>query len=128
VPLSKASGSVALGRWLARFGILRIPEEAHPPDLVRRRDAIARTSPTLPTDGLRHLARNPLSRLAHTRFNPAPPDDPRGAPDGCRLTAAKKVADARTLEEALGWLSPSERLRVAADGRLLEDLAMLPDA
>jgi membrane glycosyltransferase len=128
VPLSKASGSVAFGRWLALFGILRIPEEAHPPDLVRRRDAIARTSPTLPTDGLRHLARNPLSRLAHTRFNPAPPDDPRGAPDGCRLTAAKKVADARTLEEALGWLSPSERLRVAADGRLLEDLAMLPDA
>jgi membrane glycosyltransferase len=128
VPLSKASGSVALGRWLARFGILRIPEEAHPPDLVRRRDAIARTSPPLPTDGLRHLARNPHARLTHTRFNPAPPDDPRGAPDGCRLTAAKKVADARTLEEALGWLSPSERLRVAADRRLLEDLAMLPDA
>jgi len=128
VPLSKASGSVALGRWLARFGILRIPEEAHTPDLVCRRDAVARTSPPLPTDGLRHLARNPLARLTHISLNPSPPADPRGAPDGCRLTAAKKVSDARTLEEALGWLSPSERLRVAADGHLLEDLAMLPDA
>jgi membrane glycosyltransferase len=128
VPLSKASGSVALGRGLARFGILRIPEEAHTPDLIRRREAIARSSPPLPTDGLRHLARNPLSRLTHIGFNPGPPADPRGAPDGCRLTAAKKVADAQTLEEALGWLSPSERLRVAGDPSLLEDLAMLPEA
>ncbi len=128
VPLSKASGSVALGRWLARFGILRIPEEAHIPDLVRRRDTLAQNSPPLPVDGLRHLARDSYSRLTHINFNPEPPADPRGVPDGCRLIAAKKVADARTLQEVLEWLSPSERLRVAADKRLLEHLAYLPDA
>jgi hypothetical protein len=32
------------------------------------------------------------------------------------------------LDEALQWLSPIERVEVAADPRLLEQLALLPDA
>jgi membrane glycosyltransferase len=127
VPLSKASSSAAFGRWLARYGILRIPEEMHPPDLVRRRDDIARTLPPLPTDGLWHLARNSQSRLTHLSHNLPPPAGPRGYPDGSRLTAERKIRDAQTLQEALQWLSPSERMLVAADAGLLEHLAMLPD-
>jgi membrane glycosyltransferase len=127
VPLSKASSSAAFGRWLARCGILRIPEEMHPPDLVRRRDDIARTLPPLPTDGLWYLARNSQSRLTHLSHNLPPPPGPRGYPDGSRLTAERKIRDAQTLQEALQWLTPSERMLVAADAGLLEHLAMLPD-
>jgi hypothetical protein len=43
------------------------------------------------------------------------------------LTAESKVAQAQTLQEALDWLSGPERIEVAADARLLEKLAELPD-
>jgi hypothetical protein len=32
------------------------------------------------------------------------------------------------LDEALDWLSPTERVEVAGDARLLGQLALLPDA
>jgi len=38
------------------------------------------------------------------------------------------LLDARSLNEALQWLTPIERVEVAADGRLLNKLALLPDA
>lgn len=128
VPLSKASGSVRLGRALARLGIFRTPEETWVPDVVRRRDELARHAPPLPADGLYHLARDPEARAAHIAGNLPPPPEPRGCPDAPRLTAERKIVDARTLPEALEWLTPAERIRVAADARLLELLAALPDA
>ncbi|MCJ8501545.1 glucans biosynthesis glucosyltransferase MdoH [Desulfatitalea alkaliphila] len=127
VPLSKASGSTLLGRWLARCGLLRIAEETHLPEIIRRRDEIVRGTEPLPGDGLRHLARDRQARLNHITCNLPPPPDPRGAPDEHRLTAAAKLADAHTLAEAMQWLTPDERLRVAADATLLERLTQLPD-
>jgi hypothetical protein len=38
------------------------------------------------------------------------------------------LKDAHTLEEALAWLTPIERVEVAGDARLLNQLALLPDA
>jgi hypothetical protein len=32
------------------------------------------------------------------------------------------------MDEALQWLSPIERVEIAADPRLLDQLALLPDA
>ena len=127
IPLSKASGSVRVGRGLARFGLLRIPEETHVPELVRRRDEIVRSATPMTDDGLRHLAHNRQARLDHIAGNLPPPPEPRGVPDIHRLTAAAKLADAHTLPEALQWLTPDERIRVAADAALLERLSELPD-
>jgi len=53
---------------------------------------------------------------------------PRGQPDANLLTAQQKLKEARTLEEALDWLTPLERVQVAGDGTLLDELAALPDA
>jgi hypothetical protein len=56
------------------------------------------------------------------------PTDPRGQPDPHAFTAEQKLRDARTLEEALGWLTPIERVEVASDAHMLTQLAALPDA
>jgi len=128
VPLSRASGSESLGRVLASLALLRTPEEMHTPALVARRRELVRDAGELPEDGLRLLARNRESRLTHINGNLARPADPRGHPDPYAFTAEQKLKDARSLDEALAWLTPIERVQVAGDARLLNQLALLPDA
>ncbi len=128
VPLSRASGSESLGRGLARIALLRTPEEFETPALVLRRLELISRAAALPQDGLRYLARNRDARLTHIEGNLARPNDPRGRPDPHAFTAEQKLIDARSLEEVLQWLSPVERVEVAGDARLLNQLALLPDA
>jgi membrane glycosyltransferase len=127
VPLSRASGSESLGRVLSRLALLRTPEETETPRLVARRQELVREAGAAPVDGLRHLARNRESRLTHINGNLARPADPRGHPDPFAFTAEQKLKDARSLDEALAWLTPVERVEVAGDARLLNQLALLPD-
>jgi membrane glycosyltransferase len=82
----------------------------------------------LPEDGLDYLARNREARLAHIRGNLPRPADPRGRPDPHTFTAEQKLVDARALDEALAWLTPVERVEVAASARRLAQLAALPEA
>jgi membrane glycosyltransferase len=127
VPLSRASGSEALGRTLSRIGLLRTPEEVEEPAMVRRRRQLIAQARDLPEDGLRYLAGNREARLVHIAGNLPRPTDPRGKPDPHAFTAQQKLIDARALDEALQWLTPVERVEVAADARLLNQLALLPD-
>ena len=128
VPLSRLSGSETMGNFLARFALLRTPEEQEIPALVARREQLVRDSLALPPDGLRYLARHREARLIHVNGNLARPADPRGRPDPHIFTAEQKLLDARSLHEALQWLTQIERVEVAADSRLLNKLALLPDA
>jgi membrane glycosyltransferase len=128
VPLSRASGSEALGMSLKRFALLRTPEELEQPALVTRRKELIALAQPLPPDGLRFLARNREARLGHIDGNLPRPSDPRGEPDPHAFTAEQKLIDARSLEEVLQWLTPVERVEVAGDARLLNQLALLPDA
>jgi membrane glycosyltransferase len=128
VPLSQISGSEVLGRFLSRFALLRTPEEVETPPLVARREELVRGSGVLPPEGLRFLARHREARLAHIGGNLPRPADPRGHPDPHAFTAEQKLMDARTLDEALQWLTPIERVEVAADARFLNQLALLPDS
>jgi membrane glycosyltransferase len=127
VPLSRASGSESLGRALSRIALLRTPEEVEQPALIVHRAALIAHAHALPEDGLRYLARNREARLAHIDGNLTRPSDPRGKPDPHAFTAEQKLIDARSLEEVLEWLTPIERVEVAADVRLLNQLALLPD-
>jgi membrane glycosyltransferase len=128
VLLSRASGSVTIGRCLSRVALLRTPEELQRPALVQRREELLATDRALPDDGLHHLARDAEARMAHVQGNLLRAPSPRGQPDANLLTAQQKLREARTLEEALDWLTPLERLQVAGDGALLDQLAALPDA
>ena len=127
VPLSRLSGSAGVARALATVGLLRTPEERHPPALVSRRLALLAGAASLPEDGLHYLARHRDARLAHIQDNLPRPADARGRPDPHAFTAEQKLVDARTLDEALAWLTPVERVEVAASARLLARLAALPD-
>ena len=128
VPLSRASGSESLGRLLSKLALLRTPEETQTPALVARRQELVRQAGALPDDGLRHLARHRESRLSHVNGNLARVPDPRGHPDPYAFTAEQKLKDARSLDEALAWLTAVERVEVAGSARLLNQLALLPDA
>jgi membrane glycosyltransferase len=128
VPLSRASGSESLGRFLSKLALLRTPEEWQAPALVARRQELVRHAEALPDDGLRHLARHRESRLSHINGNLARAPDPRGHPDPFAFTAEQKLKDARSLDEALAWLTSAERVEVAGSARLLNQLALLPDA
>jgi membrane glycosyltransferase len=125
VPLSRVSGSVKVGRLLARIGLLLTPDEVAPPSVVARRDALLRESPALPADGLRWLASDPAARSQHLSGNLQPPSAAPGEPDADHLTARQKLSDAQNLDEALSWLTPRERIWVAADPLLLQRLAGL---
>lgn len=128
IPLSKVSGSVRAGELFARFGLFRIPEERSVPDLVRRRDQLVHDAEPMPADGLRYLAAHPRARSNQVSINLPRPADTRGHPNPNRLTAAQKLAQAESLREALDWLSAPERIEVAADAGLLNELARLPQA
>lgn len=126
VPMSRVSGSVLAGRLLARIGLLLTPEEVDPPPVVARRDALLKEARALPEDPLRWLAGDAAARSRHLAGNLPPPDEVPGEPDADHLTARQKLLDARYLDEALGWLTPRERMWVAADAALLQQLAELP--
>src|SRR5579859_2377967 len=128
IPLSRLSGSESLGRFLSRLGLLRTPEEVETPALVARREELVRAGEALPTDGLRYLARHRDARVAHIGGNLPRPPDPRGQPNPNLFTAQQKLTDARSLDEALQWLTPVERVEVAGTARLLDQLAQLPDS
>jgi membrane glycosyltransferase len=128
VPLSHVSGSAGLSRALGRLALLRTPEETDCPRVLQRRQELIAAAPVLPADGLRHLARDRDARLTHFNCNLPRPLDPRGMPDANAYTAEKKISDARSLDEALDWLTPAERVEVAGDARLLNQLSLLPDA
>ncbi|HSZ07878.1 MAG TPA: glucans biosynthesis glucosyltransferase MdoH [Steroidobacteraceae bacterium] len=128
IPLSRLSGSESLGRFLSRLALLRTPEEVETPALVARREELVRTADALPADGLRYLARDRDARLAQVNGNLPRPADPRGHPNPNVFTAQQKLMDARSLDEALLWLTPTERVEVAGSARLLNQLALLPDS
>ena len=126
IPLSKASGSVWLGEFLARLHLMRIPEEVAPPTLMKRREELIHAAEPSPAEGLLYLARHPQARRAHLTGNLPRPIDERGHPNAHRLTAREKLSQAQSLREALDWLSAPERIEVAADAAMLEQLAQLP--
>jgi membrane glycosyltransferase len=128
VPLSRASGSQSIGSALSRIALLRTPEEIEPPPLMARRAELIAKARQLPGDGLRYLARNREARMTHIEGNLPRPVDPPGSPDPNAFTAQQKLIDARSLDEALDWLSRVERVEVAGNPRLLNQLALLPDA
>jgi membrane glycosyltransferase len=125
VPLSRASGNADIGAAFARAGILRIPEETEPHPIFRSRaEATGRIAPA-PDDPTAALATSNDLRAAHFRWVGAAPHR-LGAPEPALLTAAEKIREARTLDEALGWIDARERVQVAGHRPLAEALARLP--
>jgi membrane glycosyltransferase len=126
LPLSAASGSVALGKALRVIGLLVVPEEIAVPRVIALRNEIEhRLAPWLEGVTIERLLHDDLARQRHfAAVQPRPPAS-RGKPDVMFMTARAKLGDARSVAEALAWLTPQERMAVLGDRDLFHALARL---
>jgi membrane glycosyltransferase len=126
IPLSWLSGQLGIGLAMKRAGLLMTPEEASPPAIADRANALQRENARLgfdDEDGLRALFADPGLRAQHEAMLPAPGARRRGDIDPNRALAEAKIVEAETIDEAVEWLQPKERMVVLHD-RALIDLAM----
>ena len=129
IGLSWASGQLSIGLWLRRWGFLITPEETAPPPIATRANALARQLAALgqdECDGLRVLHADARFRECHENFLPLGKRRIRGDISAERALAEAKLNDADTLDEAVKWLHPKERMVLLHDRALIALLARLP--
>ncbi|WP_152014974.1 MULTISPECIES: glucans biosynthesis glucosyltransferase MdoH [unclassified Bosea (in: a-proteobacteria)] len=130
IPLSWASGNLALGLWLKRRGLLMTPEEGDPPAIALRANALQAEFSQAgfdDADGLSTLHADPMLRATHEAMLPQVQPRRRGEIEPDRAVAQAKLVDAETIADAVIWLKPKERMVVLHDRALLGLLANLPE-
>ena len=128
IPLSWASGQLALGLALKRRGLLVTPEEETPPAIATRAGALAARNAARgfdDADALAALHADPDLARDHAAMLPEGRSRPRGQIDPDHTLARAKIVEAETLPEAQGWLSPRERFALLHDRALLDQLTRL---
>ncbi|MDB5594746.1 MAG: glucan biosynthesis glucosyltransferase [Hyphomicrobiales bacterium] len=129
IGLSWASGQLWIGLALKRAGLLLTPEESEPPAIATRSNALASQLAAAgddESDGIRAIHDDEMLRRRHDRFLPPPTRRRRGDVDGERAIAEAKLNDAETVEDAINWLKPKERMVVLHDRALVDLLVRLP--
>ena len=129
IAISWASGQLVIGLAFKRVGLLVTPEEAEPPFIAARANILAEelaTSGKDEADGLLVVHADSVFRARHEQFLPRAPTRHRGVIDPERAVAEAKLNDAETIEDAVRWLKPKERLVVLHDRALIDLLARLP--
>ncbi|WP_083532989.1 glucans biosynthesis glucosyltransferase MdoH [Bosea sp. WAO] len=130
IPLSWASGQLALGLWLKRHNLLVTPEEGAPPPIATRANALQAEFAKAgfdDADGLLALHADQVLRSAHESMLPQVQPRRRGEIEPERAVAQAKLIDAETVSDAMIWLKPKERMVVLHDRALLGLLANLPE-
>jgi membrane glycosyltransferase len=128
IPLSWASGQLAIGLRLKRRGLLLTPEEGAPPAIATRANALQQEFARQrfdDADGLLALHQNPELMEAHAAMLPAMSPRQRGQIEADRAVAQAKLVDAASIDEAMAWLKPRERMVVLHDRALLFLLGQL---
>jgi membrane glycosyltransferase len=127
--ISWASGQLWIGLTLRRAGLLLTPEEAEPPHVVRRANALQLELAQKgqdEIDSLRVIHDDADFRAAHDLFLPHAVRHQRGEIEADRAVAEAKLNDAESIEDAIAWLKPKERFVVLHDRALIALLARLP--
>jgi membrane glycosyltransferase len=128
IPLSWASGQLAIGLWLRRYGFLATPEETHPPEVAIRANGLsAELAAQGEDDGdaLRILYEDGAFRSVHETMLPLAASRERGKFEPDRVMAQAKIAEAGTIEEACRWLTAKERFVALHDRSLIAMLSHL---
>ena len=128
--LSWATGLLSVGLALRRLGLLTTPEERVKPSVVARAAVILADNGGAADeteDGLTRLYDDQHLQVAHATFQPLL-ERKRGdiSPDWAMAEA--KLNDAETVEDALMWLKPKERMALLNDKILLAMFLELPRA
>jgi membrane glycosyltransferase len=129
IAISWASGQRWIGLALRRVGLLITPEEASPPAVALRANALTSElsrSGYDEADALRVIHSHPEFRAVHEAMLPDVKRRQRGEITVDRALAEAKLNDALTLEEAIKWLATKERMVVLHDRALIDLLARLP--
>ena len=128
VPISFISGQLWLGLALKRAGLLMTPEEAEPPPIVTRANALTKQLALQggAADSIRVLHDDAAFRAHHELFIPPRERRRRGEIDPERAVAEAKLNEAECIEDAIRWLKPKERMVVLHDRALLDLLGRLP--
>ena len=117
IPLAAVTARQDLGVALRRLGLLRIPEEAAPPAELARAVALyaaLRQAEDGALAGVHRLRRDPCLLDAHRRMLP-PGRRPQLDPiDVTQVVGLAKLAEARTLDQALAALTMPEQAAVLA--------------
>lgn len=117
--LSRASGSIAAGRLLARLGLLQTPEERQAPAALARAGSLRPDYVALLEQlTLRGLATDPVARHRHATLLHVAPLANRTV-WLADLTARAKIEAVEDPDAALELLTPEERLALAASPELL---------
>ncbi|MCE4224894.1 glucans biosynthesis glucosyltransferase MdoH [Methylobacterium sp. C25] len=131
IPISWASGQLAWGLALKRFGLLGTPEEKEPPAVALRAGELAARNARQgfdDADALAALHADPRLAHDHAAMLPLATSRPRGNIDAVRALAQAKIIEADTLGEATVWLAPKERMALLHDRALLDRLTRLRPA
>jgi membrane glycosyltransferase len=126
IPLSWFSGKLGAGLALKHIGLLMTPEERQPPEIARHANALQAENAKMgfdDDDSFSALFRDAALRAHHESMLPHLPHRRRGEFAAERVLAEAKIIDAETIDEALRWLGPKERMVVLHDRALLH-LAM----
>jgi membrane glycosyltransferase len=127
--LSWGTGLRGVGVALRRAGFLVTPEEQSAPPVIARANALASERARLDANipqGLYLLHGDPQFRAFHLACLPKQPKRQKGNITPEWALADAKLADARTIDEAISWLQPKERMAILQDQTLIAHLALLP--
>ena len=129
--ISWTTGQLSIGLALRRIGLLTTPEERAKPSVVQRAAALVAEmggAREEPGNGLALLYADSHLQAAHAAFMAKEAPRPRGTMSSDWAIAQSKLHDAESIEEALQWLKPKERMAILNDGALLHTLLALPRA
>ncbi|HEV7910091.1 MAG TPA: glucan biosynthesis glucosyltransferase H, partial [Methylocella sp.] len=129
--LSWGTGLLSVGLALRRAGLLITPEERITPPVVVRANFLANKPAWLDSEalsGLHALYADPQFRAFHVACLPRRQKRRNGDISPEWALADAKLSDAGTIDEAISWLPPKERMAILQDQALIARLALLPKA
>ncbi len=128
VPLSMLTSSWRVGAFLKRIGILRTPDEVEKPAIRQAMEdvreyyrEVVEQVPDMVT-----IASQPRWQEVHLALVDKMSHRPRGKVDAVEATAAMKINEAESINEAVGFMNAKERAIVLATPELFKSLAALP--
>jgi len=127
VPIASFTSSDKIGHRLKRLRLLLTPEDRERPKILARANELRKTWGADETDNaIVWLSRDPELRETHRAMQASPPPRPRGEVDIDLAVARAKLESFETLEDAIAFLTPAEKMAALNDPPTLERLLSLP--
>ncbi len=127
IPLAAFTARRGAGQALRRVGLLRIPEEVRPPDVLAAANRLMREMATehASAHGMLRLLEDPPLMEAHRRMLPKKSPVRPDAIDTALAVAHARLDLAQSPAEALAAMSPAERSACVSDPVSLDKLVAL---